>query len=64
MAKIKLFVGTKTPMQRLITAPLALENIATMERRNGYSVLPYTNSGLMNSVVTINFFPSKLKYVQ
>ena len=33
----------------MITAILASENIAMMEMRSGYSVLPYVNSGLMNT---------------
>ena len=47
-----------------LTAPLALENIAMMEMRSGYSVQLYGSSGLMNSVFTISFYPSKLKYVR
>ena len=52
--------GHKIPMWIMITTPLASENIATMELRSGYSVLPYAHSGLINSFLTISFFPSKL----
>ena len=48
----------------MITALLASENIATIEMRSEYSILPYASSGLMNSILTIIFSPSKLKYVQ
>ena len=44
----------------LALAPLASENIDTIEMRSGYSVLPHGSSDLMNSVFTISFFPSKL----
>ena len=37
---------------------------ATMELKGRYSVLSYGINGSMNSVFTISFFPSKLKYVQ
>ena len=47
-----------------LTVPLASENIAMMEMRSGYSVQLYGSSGLMNSVFTISFYPSKLKYVR
>ena len=40
-----------------LTVPLASENTTTMERRNGYSVLPYRSSGLMNIVLQLAFFP-------
>ena len=48
----------------MITALLASKNIATMEIKDGYSILPYASNGLMNSFFTINFFSSKLKYAQ
>ena len=47
----------------MITAPLASENIATMEMSSGYSALPYASGGLMKSFFTISFFPLKLKYL-
>ena len=49
--------GHEFPMLIMITALLASENIATMEMRSGYSVLPSASSGLMNSVFSISFFP-------
>ena len=48
MAKMYLFVGTKIPMEIMITAFLASD---------GYSVLTYAKSGFTNNVFTISFFP-------
>ena len=50
MAKMQLFVGTKIPIQIMITALHASESIATMEIGSAYSVLPYAISHLMSNV--------------
>ena len=39
-------------------------NKATIEVSSGYKILLYASSGLMNSVFTISFFRSKLKYAR
>ena len=51
-------------MYIIITALLALENIATIEMRSGHGVLFYASIGLMNGVFTIGFFHSRLKYIR
>ena len=56
--------GHKIPMYIIITALLALENIATIELRSGHGVLFYVSIGLMNGVFTIGFFRSRLKYIR
>ena len=45
----------------IIAALLASENKAIKETRIGYSVLPYTSSGLKNIVSTIYFSPLTVK---
>ena len=53
--------GHEILIKIMLTTLPASENIATMDMRKGYSVLPYGSSCLMNSVFTIGFFSLKVK---
>ena len=45
----------------MLTALLASENIATLEVRHGYRILPYASSDIMKSVFAISFFLLQFK---